>query len=104
MHGRMARYRYTGDINEIAREAEEEMLPIFQSTPGFKSYSIVESDGELLSFSAWDSEESAQAANAAAADFVAANLADRLELLEARVGTLLLATALGVSAKSGATA
>jgi hypothetical protein len=104
MHGRFARYRYTGDIQEIARIAEDGMLPIFQSKPGFRSYSIAESDGELLSFSAWDSAESADAANAAAADFVAANLADRLELQETRVGELLLATALGVSAKAGAAA
>ena len=104
MHGRMARYRYTGDAHEIARQAEDGMLPIFQSKPGFKSYSLVESDGEILSFSAWDSAESAEAASAAAAEFVAANLADQLELEEIRVGEIMLGTALGVSTKAGATA
>jgi hypothetical protein len=101
MHGRFARYRITGDAQDIARRAEDEMLPIFQSNPGFKAYSLVESDGELLSFSAWDSVESAEAANAAAAEFVTANLAGQLELQETRFGEILLGTALGVSAKSG---
>ena len=102
MHGRMARYRYTGDAHDIARLAEDGMLPIFQSMPGFRSYSIAESEGEILSFSAWESAESAEAASAAAADFIAANLADRLELEELRVGEILLGTALGVSPKAGA--
>ena len=102
MHGRFARYRFTGDAHDIARQAEDGMLPIFRSKPGFKAYSLVESDGEILSFSAWDSADSADAANAAAAEWVAANLADRLELEETRVGEILLGTALGVSAKAGA--
>ena len=59
MHGRMARYTYTGDALELARKAEDGMLPIFQAQPGFKSYSLVESDGEILSFSAWDSAAAA---------------------------------------------
>ena len=75
MHGRMARYSFTGDAHEIAREAEDGMLPVFQAQPGFKSYSLVVSDDELLSFSAWDTPESAEAANTAAADWIAANIA-----------------------------
>jgi hypothetical protein len=102
MHGRFARYRYTGDVHEIARKAEDGMLPIFQSTPGFKAYSVMTGDGEILSFSAWDSAESAEAANAAAAEFVATTLADQLELEETRVGEIMLSTTLGVSAKAGA--
>ena len=102
MHGRFARYSYSGDANELARIAEEGMLPIFQAQPGFKSNSLAESDGEVISFSAWDSAEAAEAANATAATWIAENIADRIELKEARIGEIMLATALGVSTKAGA--
>ncbi|HEY7692788.1 MAG TPA: hypothetical protein VH816_10650 [Gaiellaceae bacterium] len=104
MHGRFARYTYTGEVEELARKAEDGLLPIFQSQAGFKAYSVAESDGEIISFSAWDSAEAAEAANAAAAEWVAANLSGQLDLKEARVGEILFATALGVSTKAGATA
>ncbi|HEX6724725.1 MAG TPA: antibiotic biosynthesis monooxygenase [Gaiella sp.] len=104
MHGRFARYGFTGDAHELARQAEDGMLPIFEAQPGFQAYSLVESDDEILSFSAWDSKESAEAATMAAADWVAANLGDRLELKESRIGEILLGTKLGVSAKAGVAA
>jgi len=104
MHGRIARYGFTGDPQDLARRAEEGMLPIFQSQPGFKAYSLIESDGEVLSFSAWDSAEHAEAANAAAAAWVAENLASEIELREARIGEVLLSTTLGVSTAAGVTA
>ena len=101
MHGRIARYSYTGDIQELTRRAEEGMLPIFQAQPGFKAYSIIDSDGEIVSFSAWDSPEAAEAANAAASTWVSENMADRIELKEARIGEVVLSTTLGVSTKAG---
>jgi hypothetical protein len=104
MHGRFARYRYTGDAHELARTAEEGMVPIFEAQGGFQAYSILESDGEILSFSAWDTAEGAEAASKAAAEWVAANIADSITLQEVRTGEILLATRLGVSAKAGATA
>jgi hypothetical protein len=104
MHGRVARYGYTGDIHAIARTAEEGLLPIFQSQPGFKAYSVVESDGEIISFSAWDSTENADGANSVAAAWVAENLGDQLDLKETRVGEILFSTTLGISTKAGATA
>lgn len=104
MHGRMARYTFTGDAHELARIAEEGMLPIFQAQPGFKSYSLVHAEGEIMSFSAWASAEDAEAANATAASWIAENIADRIELQETRIGEILLGTAIGVSTKAGATA
>jgi len=98
MHGRMARYTYSGDAQELARKAEEGMLPIFQSQPGFRAYSLIESDGEVVSFSAWDSSDQAEAANAAAREWIAENMQDEIELVEARTGEILLSTTLGVSA------
>ncbi len=102
MHARIARYGYTGDAQDLARRAEEGLLPIFQSQAGFKSYAIIESEGEVISFSAWESAGDAEAANAAASEWVAESLSDKVDLKEARVGEILLATALGVSTTAGA--
>ena len=104
MHGRVARYGYTGDAHELARRAEEGMLPVFQAQPGFKAYSVAESEGEIFSFSVWDSAEQAEAANAAAAGWVAENMTDDIDLKETRIGEILISTALGVSMKAGARA
>ena len=38
-HGRLAIYTVSGDVQELARSAEEGMLPIFQALPGFKAHS-----------------------------------------------------------------
>ena len=102
MHARIAKYSFSGDGSEIARRAEEGMLPIFQATPGFKAYTIIETGDEVFSFSAWESAEAAEAANAAAAEWVAANLAGRVELKKSWIGDIHLSTTLGVSAKVGA--
>ena len=100
MHGRMARYTFTGYAQELAQRAEEGMLPIFQAQPGFRAYSVIASDGEIMSFSAWDTADQAEAANAAAASWVAENMTD-IELTEARIGEILFSTTLGVSTKAG---
>ena len=97
MHVRMARYRTDGDPHELTRRAENGMLPIFESQPGFRAYSIAVSDDEVYSFSVWDTAEAAEAANAAAAGWVAENMADDLTLVETNFGELLLSTTLGIS-------
>ena len=104
MHARLARYTFSGDAQDLARRAEEGMLPVFRSQPGFRAYSLIDSDGELMSFSAWDSAEQAEAASSAAAQWVAENMAGEIELKEARVGEVLLSTPLGVSTTAGVTA
>jgi len=73
------------------------MLPIFREQPGFRSYSIAESDGQILSMSVWDSREEIDKANEAAAGWVKSNMADDLELVETRTAEVLLSTALDVS-------
>ena len=102
MHGRMARYAFTGDAHTLARRAEEGMLPIFQSQPGFRAYSLIESDGEILSYSAWDSADQATSASAAAANWVAENMPGEIQLQEVRTGEILFSTTLGVSTKATA--
>jgi hypothetical protein len=98
MHARIATYRLkAGDPHEIAAKAETGMLPIFRTQPGFQGYSLVVSGGELGSLSTWETPEQAEAATAAAADWVRENLADDVELVDLRVGEVLLSTPLGLS-------
>ncbi len=97
MHVRMARYTTTADPHELIQRVEEGLLPTFESKPGFKSYSVAVSGDEVFSFSVWDSAEEAEAANSAAAGWVAENMADDITVTETNIGELLLSTALGVS-------
>jgi hypothetical protein len=41
MHGRMARYTYSGDVGDLTRRAEQGMLPVFEAQPGFRAYSLI---------------------------------------------------------------
>jgi len=103
MYSRMARYAFIGDPRDLARRAQETMVPLFQEQPGFVSYSVMATQNEVFSFSIWDTEEQADAANTISREWVAANLApDQIELKESRVGELLVATSLGVDATVGA--
>ena len=102
MHARLARYMLSGDAQELTRKAEDGILPTFKSMPGFKAYSVIESDGELFSFSAWETAEQAEAANIAVADWVAENIGSEIQLIESRFGEVLLSTTLGVSSTTGA--
>ena len=104
MHARIARYSFSGDGAEIARKAEEGILPVFRSQPGFKAYSVSEFGDELVSLSAWESADAAEAANALATDWVAENLADKVQLIDARIGEIHFSTSLGIGTKTGATA
>ena len=104
MHGRMARYRISGDPHELARKAEEGMLPIFEAQPGFRAYNLAVSGDTLTSMSAWDTSEQAEAASPAAATWIAENIAEDIELIDVQLTEILLATALGVSAAATAKA
>jgi heme-degrading monooxygenase HmoA len=99
MYARMARYRFVGDPRELARRTQESMLPLFQGQPGFVSYSVMATGNQVLSFSIWETEEQADAANKVSRDWVADNLdPSQIEQVESRVGEILVATALGVDA------
>ena len=103
MYSRMARYAFVGDPRELARRTQESMLPLFQSQAGFVSYSVMATGNEVFSFSIWETEEQADAANNVSRDWVADNLEpDQIELKETRVGELLVATSLGVNAVASA--
>jgi hypothetical protein len=103
MHARIATYTYTGDAQAIARKAEDGLLPILQAQAGFKAYSVMATDEKIISFSAWDSAESAEAANSAALQWVQENIADQIEHKSTHFGEILIGTTLGISTKAGAT-
>jgi hypothetical protein len=53
------------------------MLPIYKGPPGFVHYGLaLLDDGKLAAVSVWETHEEAEAATAAAADFVKDNLAE----------------------------
>jgi hypothetical protein len=104
MHGRIATYTYTGDANDIAQKVEDGMLPILKAQPGFKSYSIMSAGEKIISISAWDSADAAEAANAAIADWVAENIAEEVELKKSHIGEVIVSTTFGITAKDRVTA
>ena len=103
MHARIARYSFTGSADEIVQRVTEGMVPILQSSRGFKEYAVIEAGDELISFSAWETADAAEMANAAIATWVADALPDRVELKEKQIGEIHISTALGVGAKARAT-
>ena len=102
MHGRLATYNYTGDVNELARRAEQGILPILQAQTGFRGYSVSAGDGQILSLSIWDTREEAEAGSNVLAAWVADNMADDLELVGVRYAEVLFSTVLGISTLAGA--
>ncbi len=104
MVGRMATYRASGDVHELAQKAEQGVLPVFQAQPGFRAYSLAADGDEILSLSVWDSRADAEAGNAVIADWVRDNMADEIELIDVRYAEVLLSTTLGISAAAGARA
>ena len=75
-------------FDELAKRAEEEVLPVFARQPGFLSYGVASSGREVISISMWKTEAEAKAANAIAADWVRANIADKVTLKSIYVGDL----------------
>ena len=104
MIGRMARYRSSGDPQELAKQAETGVLPVFEAQPGFRGYSLAADGSDILSLSVWDSRAEAEAGSAVVADWVAGNMSEQIELLDLRYVEILLSTTLGISTTAGATA
>lgn len=104
MQARMATYRFSGDANDLARRAEEGILPILKSQPGFKAYSVAIGDGEVLSLSVWDTRADAEAGSEVVASWVAENMAGEIDLIDVRYAEIMFSTTLGVSTLASATA
>jgi heme-degrading monooxygenase HmoA len=90
-HFRIATYERTSStVKEIADLAEHGMLPIFKSQPGFQAYSVIQVDDDTaISLSVWETHQEAEDAVKAAADWVAANLADKVSLKTNVIGDAL---------------
>ena len=101
---RMATYRASGNPNDLARRAEEGILPLFKEQHGFRSYSVAIDGNDVLSLSVWDTRADAEAGSELAADFVRTNMAGELELTEKRFAEVAFSTTLGVSTMAAATA
>ncbi len=91
-HLRVAVYTLIGGtLEEAAELARTGMLPIFQQQPGFISYQVVDGgNSKVVSVSAWETEDEAEAATGEAADFVREHLTGRLQIQENYVGDDLL--------------
>jgi heme-degrading monooxygenase HmoA len=90
-HVRIAVYTVTsGTAQEVGDRAQEGMLGVFRTQPGFKAYGLAETqEGKVVSVSLWESGDQAQQANELAASWVKENLADRVQLESAQVGDFL---------------
>ena len=104
MQARMATYGFSGDGQDLARRAEEGILPVLKSQPGFRAYSVAIGDGEVLSLSVWDTRADAEAGSEVVATWVAENMAGELDLISVRYSEIMFSTTLGVSTSAGATA
>ena len=103
MQARVATYTFTGDGQDLGRRAEAGILPILESQPGFKSYSVAIGDGKVLSVSAWDTRADAETGSAAVASWVAENMTE-ISLTDVHYGDIAFSTSLGVSTSDGVTA
>jgi hypothetical protein len=64
MFASVRRYNVQGSVKDLARRAENELVPILRKNPGFIAYYIVDGgDGYLASISIFDSAWSAHRSN-----------------------------------------
>jgi hypothetical protein len=79
----------SGTFDDIARDAETGMVPLFRHSNGFVSYGVAQvAPTTFVSLSTWESRDQADAASSKAADWVKANSRDRFALRESYVGDL----------------
>jgi len=113
MVARMVTYRFKVDPLELAKQAEEGLLPIFMKQPGFRDYSLFADRDEtqrgprgvgaphvrqIIALTLWDSLEDAQAGIATAWKWVDENMSGELEWTDTEFVDVLLSTSFGVSA------
>jgi hypothetical protein len=118
MVARMTTYRFRVDPHDLARKAEDGMLPIFQKQPGFRDYSLYADRSEvqrgprgvgaphirqIVAITLWDSLADAQAGIAVAWDWVRENMSEEIEWTDTQFVDVLLSTSLGISPSVGTT-
>jgi hypothetical protein len=88
-HARVAIYTLTsGTVAEVARTAEQGMLPIFAEQPDFIRHGVVTYPDHIVSINIWETEAEAEAANTVAPAWVGDNLARLIRLEASHVGDL----------------
>jgi hypothetical protein len=111
MVARMATYRFTVDPHDLAKKAEEGLLPIFMKQPGFRDYSLFADMSEVqrepptgaprerqfIAITLWDSLDEATEGVAAARAWVDENMSDELEWTDTAFVDVLLSTSFGLS-------
>ncbi|HVC34751.1 MAG TPA: antibiotic biosynthesis monooxygenase [Chloroflexota bacterium] len=87
-YARIAVYTFKpGQVDEVIRLAKEGMLPIFQRQPGYRRYHVIRTgDDSAISMSSWETKQVADAAVQKAADWVKANVADKIATVQNYVG------------------
>lgn len=102
MQARMATYSFSGDADNLARRAEEGILPILESQPGFKAYTVALGNDEILSLSVWETRADAEAGSEVVGSWVAENMAEDIELKDVRYAEIKFSTTLGVTTATAA--
>ena len=86
-HARVVLYSLTsGTYDEAIDIVRGGLAPLFAGQPGFESYKTVNGGDRIVSVSTWASQQDAENATSAAADWVRDNLADRVSAQETVVG------------------
>ena len=73
-YGRCAIYSFEGDDREVIEKARVGILPIMKQQSGFIAYGVMVRGEQLISMSAWDSEDDARAADELAKAWIAENV------------------------------
>jgi heme-degrading monooxygenase HmoA len=113
MVARMTTYRFRVDAQELAKKAENGLLPIFQGQPGFRSFALFADSSDvqrgargmgapqvrqIMSITVWDSRAEAQAGIEAAFEWVRENMSEELDWTDTQFVDVLLSTSHGVTA------
>ena len=89
-HIRLAIYDLTkGTFDEVAGLAQDGMLPLFSTQPGFIEYGVADiGDRKVASITVWETREQAEQSVGVASTWVRENIADRVRLQTSYVGDL----------------
>ena len=100
---RIALYEITsGSFEEIANQAERDLLTVFKAQPGFRAYGLARvKPTTLISISLWSTEAAAHDAIGTAATWVQENVANHVKLRATYIGDLAFWSSVAPSEFSG---
>ena len=89
-YSRVAMYQLKpGTVEEVVQRAEQELKPILRQLPGYIAYQVQKgSEEKVISISAWQSKEEAEAANQRIERWVAANIADTVVSVQSYISNI----------------